>query len=145
MGFGASHSFSGVMRNMARTTTINDQNSGSALKPSAGLSLSRGWHPPDGSLGSPYAGTSFPPWRQREQEEVSLLSHPIHPEKATFLPCYCNLEQNPIKLNLEAITASKHIQCGLFNEGWCPKWCLITDNLPIMYPDIFLSVYTQRY
>lgn len=97
LGFGASQSFSsGIMRNPAIATAVNGQPSGSAAKLSAALSLWTGWHRPDGSLGSPYAGTWLPPWRQRYRGEVSLHSHPAHPERANFLPCYWSLEQSPI-------------------------------------------------
>lgn len=47
---------------------MNDQRSGSAVKRSVRQSLSRGWRQPCGSWGSPYAGRSLPPWRQREGE-----------------------------------------------------------------------------
>lgn len=56
-------------RHMSRGTTVNDQHSESAAKHSVGQSPSRGWRQPGGSLGSPSAGMSFPPWGQREGEK----------------------------------------------------------------------------
>lgn len=90
------HNFSsGVVRHMSRGTTVNDRRSESAAKHSVGQSPSRGWRQPGGSLGSPSAGMSFPPWGQREGEKSAPSPTQFILKKQLFLPCHGSSEQTP--------------------------------------------------
>lgn len=139
LGTGASGNFSlGVMRHTARGTTMKNQRSWSAAKHSVGQSLSRDWHQPCGSWGSPYAGRSLPPWRQREGERSAssptqfILQKPLpwlvtEAKPQSHSPWWPSLSLNRSSEGL--------VSCGV-------SW-LATYYLPIMYPGPFFSVYTQ--